>query len=115
MLGILDFTGSENWAASFQFFLRAQLCTLILGSTGERTKSSRGHQPPTQEFANLQSPPATPEHQPAVRGEKAEEGSTLSPPRSPEAKTNSKREDLESPKGTPQKRGKQTSGKLCGF
>ena len=96
-------------------FLRAQLCTLILGSTEERPKSSRGRQPPTQESANLQSPPATPEHQPSVRGEKADEGSALSPPRSPEAKTNSKREDLESPKGTPQKRGKQTSGKLCGF
>ena len=95
-------------------FLRAQLCPLILGSTGERPKSSRGHQPPTQDSASLQSPPATPEHQPAVRGEKAEEGSALSPPHSPEAKTNSKREDLESPKGTPQKKGKQTSGKLCG-
>lgn len=81
---------------------------MLLGSTEERPKSSRGRRPADQEPASSQSPPASPEHQPAVRGDKVSDKIVSPPPGSPEVKPDGSGEDVGSPQGTPRSRGKGT-------
>lgn len=63
----------------------------FLDSTEERPKSSRGRQAANPEPANSPSPPVTPEHQPAVKKDKS--GTVSSPPGSPAATPDNRRED----------------------
>ena len=78
----------------------------------ERPKSSRGRRSASQETASSSLAPASPEHQPSVHKEKDEDRGASSPPVSPKAagEQDNRGEDVGSPQGTPQSRGKGMSG-----
>ena len=72
--------------------------------TEERPKSSRGRRAANPEPANSPSPPVTPEHQPAVKRDKGESGTVSSPPGSPAATPDNRRED-ETSQASPRDKG----------
>lgn len=88
------------------FYQQSIGCALhFLDSIEQRPKSSRGRRAANPEPANSTSPPVTPEHQPAVKRDKAESGTVSSPPGSPAATPDSTREDERSSQASPPDKG----------